>query len=66
MQVRREAVRCLGLYCGLEGIPTSPAGHLLVLRQVLLTHSETSAVKAVAVQVSCNCAAVQKHDCLVG
>ncbi|KAL4859316.1 Condensin complex subunit 3 [Chlorella vulgaris] len=49
-KVRREAVRCLGLYCGLDGIPTSPAGHLLVLRQVLLTHSETSAVKAVAVQ----------------
>ena len=51
LQVRREAVRCLGLYCFLDGIPTSPASHLLVLRQVLLTPGETSAVKAVAAQV---------------
>jgi hypothetical protein len=50
-QVRREAVRCLGLYCFLEGIPTSPASHLLVLTQVLRTHGECSAVKAAAVQV---------------
>lgn len=50
-QVRREAVRCLGLYCFLEGIPTSPASHLVVLRQKLLEHGESSAVKAAAVQV---------------
>ena len=34
LQVRREAVRCLGLYCTLDGIPTSLSSHLVVLRQV--------------------------------
>ena len=51
VQVRREAVRCLGLYCFLEGIPTSAASHLVVLRQKLLEHGECCAVKAAAVQV---------------
>lgn len=51
LQVRREAVRCLGLYCFLDGIPTARASHLVVLRQVLLTPGEASAVKAVAAQV---------------
>ena len=49
--MRREAVRCLGLYCFLDGIPTARASHLAVLRQVVLTPGEASAVKAVAVQV---------------
>lgn len=49
--MRREAVRCLGLYCYLDGIPTARSSHLLVLRQVLLTPGEASAVKAVAAQV---------------
>lgn len=51
-QVRREAVRCLGLYTFLDGIPTAPASHLLVLRQVLITPGEASAVRTVAAQVS--------------
>lgn len=45
-------MRCLGLYCFLDGIPTSPASHLVVLRQVLITHGEASAVRAVAAQVN--------------
>ncbi|PSC71431.1 condensin complex subunit 3 [Micractinium conductrix] len=49
-KVRREAVRCLGLYTFLDGIPTAPASHLLVLRQVLITPGEASAVRTVAAQ----------------
>ena len=44
-------MRCLGLYCFLEGIPTSHASHVMVLRGVLLTQGEAPAVKAVAAQV---------------
>ena len=51
LQVRREAVRCLGLYTFLDGIPTAPGSHLAVLRQVLITPGEASAVRAVAAQV---------------
>ncbi len=39
LQVRREAVRCLGLYCTLDGIPTSLSSHLVVLRQVRLSRA---------------------------
>ncbi|PRW59671.1 ARM repeat superfamily isoform 1 [Chlorella sorokiniana] len=49
-KVRREAVRCLGLYCSLDGIPTSLSSHLVVLRQVLITHGESATVRAVAAQ----------------
>lgn len=52
LQVRREAVRCLGLYTFLDGIPTLPGSHLMVLRQVLITPGESSTVRAVAAQVS--------------
>ena len=50
LQVRREAARCLGLYCLLDGIPP-PAGHLTQLRLLLITPGESSAVRAVAAQV---------------
>ena len=36
LQVRREAVRCLGLYCLLDHIPSNLGGHLKVLRAQLL------------------------------
>ncbi|KAL4426507.1 hypothetical protein ABPG77_008365 [Micractinium sp. CCAP 211/92] len=48
-KVRRDAARCLGLYCLLDGIPP-PAGHLTQLRLLLITPGESSAVRAVAAQ----------------
>ena len=50
-QVRREAVRCLGLYCFLPDAPTPTGPHVLELRKVLLSSSEAPAVRAVAAKV---------------
>lgn len=50
VDVRREAVRCLGLYCLLEGIPTPLASHLPVLRSYLAASTQPPAVRTVAAQ----------------
>ena len=46
--VRCEAVRCLGLYCLLDGIPTPLGSHMPVLRACLASPSQPLAVRAVA------------------
>ena len=48
--VRALAVRCLGLYAMLDGIPTKLAEHVGTLRCRLLSGREDSSVKAVAAQ----------------
>lgn len=48
--VRVLAVRCLGLYAMLDGIPTKLAQHVGTLRCRLLSGEEDSSVKAVAAQ----------------
>jgi len=48
--VRALAVRCLGLYAMLDGIPTKLAEHVGTLRCRLLSGGEDSSVKAVAAQ----------------
>lgn len=68
--VRREAARCLGLYCLLADIPTALVTHVRVLRELLISN-EAPGVKAIAAQVrrqvvechamlpTCNVVAVQ-------
>jgi condensin complex subunit 3 len=46
--VRCEAVRCLGLYCLLDGIPTPLGSHMPTLRSCLASSSQPLAVRAVA------------------
>ena len=46
--VRCEAVRCLGLYCLLDGIPTQLEAHLATLRSVLASSSQPLPVRAMA------------------
>jgi condensin complex subunit 3 len=48
--VRRAGVRCLGLYCLLEGIPSSLPAHLAVLRSYLASPGAPPAVRAAAAQ----------------
>jgi len=43
-----EAVRCLGLYCLLDGIPTPLASHMPTLRSFLASSSQPLPVRAVA------------------
>ncbi|KAH7619222.1 hypothetical protein Ndes2526B_g06177 [Nannochloris sp. 'desiccata'] len=47
-RVRCEAVRCLGLYCLLDGIPTPLASHMPTLRSLLASSSQPLPVRAVA------------------
>ncbi len=51
LQVRREAVRCLGLYCMLDGIPTPIGPHVATLRALLASPTQPHSVRTVAAQV---------------
>lgn len=46
--VRCEAVRCLGLYCLLDGIPTQLEAHVATLRTLLASSSQPLTVRAMA------------------